>query len=66
MIIPAQEVFLPTFFPQPEHGKCILVVEDETFVRSSLVSCSVGWNSKSLKPAMLRPLEIFSAVTRHD
>ena len=29
MIIPAQEVFLPTFFPQPEHGKCILVVEDD-------------------------------------
>src|SRR5205085_6324455 len=35
MIIPAQEVFLPTFFPQPEHGKCILVVEDEAFVRSA-------------------------------
>jgi len=35
MIIPAQEVFLPTFFPQPEHGKCILVVEDDTFVRSA-------------------------------
>jgi DNA-binding response OmpR family regulator len=35
MIIPAQEAFLPTFFPQPEHGKCILVVEDDTFVRSA-------------------------------
>jgi DNA-binding NtrC family response regulator len=39
MIIPAQEVFLPTFLRQPEHGKCILVVEDETFVRSA--SCEL-------------------------
>src|SRR5437763_8090480 len=35
MITPAQEVFLPTFFPPPEHGKCILVVEDDPFVRSA-------------------------------
>jgi DNA-binding NarL/FixJ family response regulator len=35
MIIPAQEVCLPMFFPQPEHGKCILIIEDEAFVRSA-------------------------------
>jgi DNA-binding response OmpR family regulator len=52
MIVTAQEVLLPTILPQPEFGKCILVVEDETFVRSA--ACE-----------MLRCLE-FEAVETRD
>jgi DNA-binding response OmpR family regulator len=58
MIIPAQEAFLPTLLPQPEHGKCILVVEDDTFVRSA--TCEL------LRWAEFEVLEARSAAAARD